>query len=188
MTPETTAPTVPAPGSLTAWRDWAAVSPLVVKLRAMALRGLARMFRADEGLFAFTARRSNDRVVLEGVSRPLYRDRAHRTGRRGRGPQRCDSSGPDAGSGRGPCGRADHSSRPRHWRCGARLLGRARLGRRAPRRRVAPPPVPRARNPAVPDRRSVVGAVSALRRIIGFGGQSARRRGCAADGRLRTGG
>lgn len=71
MRPESVRPTALAAGSLTAWRDWDGVSPLVTELRAVALRGLARMFRADEGLFAFTTRRLGDRIALEGVS-PRY--------------------------------------------------------------------------------------------------------------------
>lgn len=41
------------------------------RLRDLAVRGLTRMYRPDEGLFAFRVRCSNEKVVLEGSS-PRY--------------------------------------------------------------------------------------------------------------------
>ena len=44
---------------------------LVSRLREMAIRGLSRMYRPDEGLFAFRLRRTGEELVLEGSS-PRY--------------------------------------------------------------------------------------------------------------------
>src|SRR5207245_3859121 len=38
------------------------------QLRTLAVRGLARMYRPDEGLFAFRVRRKGDEILLEGSS------------------------------------------------------------------------------------------------------------------------
>jgi hypothetical protein len=47
------------------------VGAFVASLRERALRGLARMYRPDEGLFAFRIGRSGKKLILEGVS-PRY--------------------------------------------------------------------------------------------------------------------
>jgi hypothetical protein len=60
-----TSPTLDPPSEPSA----TAFGPIVTRLRAMARRGLARMFRADRGLFAFRVRRDLGEVVVEGVSR-----------------------------------------------------------------------------------------------------------------------
>src|SRR5258705_13232139 len=40
----------------------------VSRLRAMAIRGLARMYRPKDGLFAFRVRRGGEEILLEGSS------------------------------------------------------------------------------------------------------------------------
>src|ERR1700730_6609909 len=42
--------------------------PLISQLRAMAILGLSRMYRPNERLFAFRARRTGEELILEGSS------------------------------------------------------------------------------------------------------------------------
>src|SRR5437762_10767375 len=58
---------LPAPSTSTVHPP---VTP-VSRLREMAIRGLSRMYRPDEGLFAFRVRRTGEELVLEGSS-PRY--------------------------------------------------------------------------------------------------------------------
>jgi hypothetical protein len=60
-----------AAGVLPAERTGAAATGLVARLRALALRSLRRMYRADERQFVFRLRRSGASVVAEGLS-PRY--------------------------------------------------------------------------------------------------------------------
>ena len=49
--------------------DKPTISEIVRQLRSIAVHSLARMYRPEERLFAFTLRKSGDGEVLEGVSR-----------------------------------------------------------------------------------------------------------------------
>src|SRR5262249_54106155 len=57
----------PAPSA----RGLSGLAPFVSRLRQLALRGLGRMYRPEEGLFAFRIRRRRYDLVLEGTS-PRY--------------------------------------------------------------------------------------------------------------------
>src|SRR6266542_1441124 len=55
---------LPVPSPSTVRRPVISVSPL----RAMAIRGLARTYRPENGLFAFRVRRHGEEIILEGSS------------------------------------------------------------------------------------------------------------------------